>query len=135
MGDTKRSAATGKDGNAAGDERARRGNWVEVHSILLSPNERSTSVPEDTKKVPMEMWVRGFLLEEEAGIGEEVEVETAIGRRLRGSLSNAHPGYRHSFGESLPELQRIGKQLREIMHDDHAPMRGGGAHPEEADHV
>lgn len=111
MGETERAAVSGGDGTA------RKGDWVEVHSILLSPEERSPKVPDDTKRVPLEMWARGFLLDEEAGPGDEVEIETAIGRRLRGRLSNARPGYSHSFGESIPELLRIGKQLRELARD------------------
>ncbi len=111
MGENKRAAASG------GADTARRGDWVEVHSILLSPEERSRKVPEDTKRVPLEMWARGFLIDEEAGVGDEVEIETAIGRRLHGSLSNLRPGYSHSFGESLPELLCIGKQLRDLTRD------------------
>lgn len=88
-----------------------RGAWVQIHAIILSPQERSDKIPSDTRSVPLEMWVNGFLLNETAHVGDEVEVETIIGRRVSGTLSSSRPGYTHSFGETLPELTQIGRQL------------------------
>ena len=88
--------------------------WVQIHSILLSPQERSDRIPEDTRAVPLEMWVNGFLVNDRASIGDEVEIETAIGRIVRGTLVDIHPGYTHSYGETLPELLQIGRQLRSL---------------------
>ena len=40
---------------------AKKGDWVQIHNIVLKPEERSSALPEDTKKHPLEMWVKGYL--------------------------------------------------------------------------
>ena len=42
---------------------AKKGDWVLIHKIVLSPEERAPQVPDDTKKVPLEMWIKGYLNE------------------------------------------------------------------------
>jgi hypothetical protein len=101
----------------AGGSSARRGDWVQVHRTVLEPKDRSPRLPEETMRVPLEMWVNGFLLNERAEHEEEVEIETAIGRRERGTLRQVNPGYSHSFGTTVPELLRAGMQLRGIMRE------------------
>ena len=91
-----------------------RGTWVEIHGILLRPEERAPQLPKDTAKVPLEMRARGFLSEAGA-VGEAVEVLTAAGRRLRGTLSEANPAYLHSFGAPVPELTVIGREVRPML--------------------
>ena len=39
----------------------KKGTWVQIHNIVLRPEERTGKLPEGTKKVPLEMWVKGFL--------------------------------------------------------------------------
>jgi 2-amino-4-ketopentanoate thiolase alpha subunit len=85
------------------------GTWVEVEMIVLKPEERAPSLPEDTRKVPYVMRVSGFLLED-AALGQEVRVRTRIGRELSGQLVTVNPGYSHTFGETVPELLMIGTQ-------------------------
>jgi hypothetical protein len=96
---------------------ARKGDWVQIHRTVLNPEERSGRLPEETKQVPLEMWINGFLADDRAAVGEEVEIETAIYRRERGTLSAVNPGYSHSFGTTVPELLRAGMQLRGIMRE------------------
>ena len=43
--------------------------WVIIHNIVLTPEERAAQVPEDTKKVSLEMWVKGFI-QSDASIGD-----------------------------------------------------------------
>jgi hypothetical protein len=93
---------------------ANKGQWVLVHNIVLKPEERAPQVPDDTKKVPLEMWVKGFLLNN-ANIGEQVEIETITGRKLSGKLIEIEPSHEHSFGKFVPELLQIGLQLKEIL--------------------
>ena len=52
------------------------------------------------------------------GIGDEVEIETAVGRREKGTLVEVNPYYTHSYGKFVPEIIMIDKQLREIMGGD-----------------
>ena len=91
---------------------AKKGNWVRIHNIVLKPEDRSPNLPEDTKEVPLEMWDKGFLLNESANIGDIVEVETYIGRKVEGKLVEINPYYEHDFGKCVPELLYIGRQLR-----------------------
>ncbi|MDY7029001.1 MAG: 2-amino-4-oxopentanoate thiolase subunit OrtA [Spirochaetota bacterium] len=96
---------------------ARKGDWVQIHRIILPQEERAERVPEDTRKVPLEMWMNGFLVPEKAAIGDEVEIRTAIGRSERGVLLRVNPGYEHSFGKTVPELLQIGVQLRSLLRE------------------
>ncbi|HBE7932979.1 TPA: 2-amino-4-ketopentanoate thiolase, partial [Clostridioides difficile] len=59
--------------------------WVIIHNIVLTPEERAPQVPEDTKKVSLEMWVKGFI-QSDASIGDLVEVKTITGRLVKGNL-------------------------------------------------
>lgn len=97
-----------------------KGCWVEIHSIVLPAGQRAPHVPDDTHRVPLEMRVKGFLLEA-ACCGEEVEIVTTVGRRLRGRLSSANPAYDHTFGPPIPELSAIGGELRAILRERGRP--------------
>ncbi len=92
----------------------KKGEWVRIHKIILEPAERAPQVPEDTKKVPLELWVKGFL-QADAEPGDEVSVETVTGRKETGTLIEANPYYGHGFGKFIPELLAIDKQVREIV--------------------
>ena len=92
----------------------KKGEWVRIHKIILQPSERAPQVPDDTKKVPLEMWVKGYL-DDDADIGGEVSVTTATGRKETGKLLEVNPSYGHGFGDFVPELLTIDKQVREIL--------------------
>ena len=87
--------------------KAKKGDWVRIHNTVLKPEDRSPNLPEDTKKVPLEMWVKGYLIDEEANIGDEVEIETYIGRNTKGTLLEINPIYKLDYGKSLPEILYI----------------------------
>lgn len=91
-----------------------KGAWVEVHRIVLPAGERAPQVPEDTGRLPLEMRIKGFLVEP-ASLGEQAEISTASGRRVRGTLAEANPAYGHGFGEPVPELTAIGCEVRAIL--------------------
>lgn len=93
---------------------ANKGDWVRIHSVILKPDERAPQVPEDTSKVPLEMWVKGRLLQE-AEIGETVRIRTAAGREVSGTLLSGGLDYNHSFGNFVPELHQIGPMLRQKL--------------------
>ena len=92
----------------------KKGEWVRIHSIILKAEERTAKLPDDTKQCDLEMWTKGFLLQD-AEIGDEVEVETAVGRIDRGTLVEVHPYYTHSYGTFVPEIVEIDRKLNEIM--------------------
>lgn len=93
---------------------AQKGDWVQIHQIVLQPEERAPQVPEDTKQVPLELWVKGFALNE-AKIGEQIEIETTTGRNVKGELVAVNPKYIHSFGEFVPELLQVDKTVKGIL--------------------
>ena len=94
---------------------ANKGDWVRIHAVVLKAEERTAKIPDDTQKCDLEMWTKGFLLNDSAEIGDEVEVETAVGRIEKGTLIEVNPYYTHSYGKFVPELIQIDKQLRTLM--------------------
>lgn len=94
---------------------AKKGGWVRIYDVVLTSEERAPQVPDDTKNVPLERWVTGLLVEDTAEIGDKVTVETLTGRKVTGELVEIAPTYRHSFGNHVPELLKIGRDLREIL--------------------
>jgi len=95
--------------------KAIKGDWVRIYDIVLTSKERAPQVPDDTKQVPLEMWNKGFLLDEEAKIGDKVTVETYIGRIIEGELIEINPAYDHNYGKCIPELLYIGRQTRALL--------------------
>ncbi|MBN2219919.1 MAG: 2-amino-4-ketopentanoate thiolase [Kosmotogaceae bacterium] len=88
-----------------------KGQWVQIHRVILTAGERAPSVPEDTKEVPLELRVRGFLLEEKSEVGETVTIETPSGRKVSGKLEAVEPAHTHNFGDYIPELSEAGNDL------------------------
>jgi hypothetical protein len=97
--------------------KAIKGDWVRIYDIVLTSDERAPQVPDDTKIVPLEMWNKGFLLDDQAEIGDKVRVETYIGRKIEGELIEINPAYDHNYGICIPELLYIGRQARELLEE------------------
>jgi hypothetical protein len=95
---------------------AKKGDWVQIHIVVLKPGERSEKVPEDTQKVPLELRAKGFI-ERDANKGEQVDIITYTGRKLNGTLVAINPEYGHDFGRPVPELVNIGRELRQILQE------------------
>jgi hypothetical protein len=102
----------------------KKNSWVRIHSIILEPGERAPQVPEDTKRVPLEMWVKGFL-RQDTELGGVAEVTTRTGRVETGVVLEENPGYRHGFGNFVPELLTVSAQARELV------FEAGGEVPRE----
>ncbi len=90
------------------------GQWVEIHSVILDPQERSPDVPDDTKKVPLESWIKGWALGP-GTVGREIEIKTPANRVVKGTLIRVNPGYTHTFGPGVPELSTVGQELRAML--------------------
>ena len=95
-------------------EAVAKGVWVEVHGTVLPAGQRAPQVPQDTQGVPLEMRVKGLLVAP-AALGEEAEIVTPTGRKLRGRLAAVNPAYTHSFGAPIPELSGIGGEVKAIL--------------------
>ena len=90
------------------------GSWVEIHSIVLSAEQRAVHIPENTKGVALEMRVKGFLVGA-AALGDQVEIVTLAGRRISGTLAAIHPSYAHGFGAPIAALQAIGGEIKTLL--------------------
>jgi hypothetical protein len=89
----------------------KKGSFVEVRKVLLEPADRAEHLPEETKKVPLEARIRGFLLKD-SNLGEEAEIETHIGRTVRGTLVAVDPPFTYGFGKPVRELMDVSRELR-----------------------
>jgi hypothetical protein len=90
---------------------SRIGEFVEITWIAIAANERAANIPESTRQVPLVARVKGFALER-GEVGQEINVLTLTGRKIRGTLLAVLPRHSHGFGEPQPELLRIGSELR-----------------------
>lgn len=97
---------------------AKRGEWVQIETVILPVGERAPQVPDDTKQVPLMMWVKGFLDMDSCDIGAQAQIRTVNERRVSGKLKAILPTYEHNFGIPQPELMSIGLELK-------AMLRGG----------
>lgn len=95
----------------------RKGTWVEVEEVVLMPGERASAIPEDTRRTPLMVWIRGNCLSD-CNVGEETEIKTLTGRIVKGVVVQEKPAYTHSFGEYIEEIQFIGSQARAILFDN-----------------
>ncbi len=91
-----------------------KGKWVQIHNVVLEASERAPQVPDDTKKVPLEMWVKGYL-QTEAEIGEKCTIITATGREVEGTLVGVEIPYEHNYGEFVEELNVVRDQVKGIL--------------------
>lgn len=89
-----------------------KGTWVEIKQVVLQPEERAQSMPEETRKTPYILRASGFLLED-TELGQPARIRTIIGRELNGTLITVNPSYSHSFGTTVPELLTIGTEYEE----------------------
>lgn len=89
------------------------GDLVYIEKIVLPAGERAPSVPEDTAKVPLIAYCKGFL-KEDAMTGDEAVIETFIGREVKGRVMSKDPAYVHTYGDVVPELLKISRSVREI---------------------
>ena len=97
----------------------KKGTWVNLHKIILEPENRAAGIPEDTAAVPLIMWVSGFL-QGDSNIGQEATIRTRMNRIETGILEEANPSTKVGYGEYVPEIINIGLQARDILF-------GGGA--------
>lgn len=94
---------------------AKKGEWVEIKNLILRPEERSTNLPEDTRKTPLSMWVRGFLETDKAKLGDEVEIITLAERKISGKLVEMAPRHNYDYGDTIVELIHIGEELKKEL--------------------
>lgn len=94
-----------------------KGTYVRIRRTLLEPTERSNNLPEETKKVPFKMWVKGYLLEE-ADLFDIVKIKTITGRFETGRLKEVEPPYKHSYGDFVAEIMTLKDIIINDMYGD-----------------
>ena len=87
---------------------------MRIHRVILPAEDRTASLPEDTKRVPFEMWVKGHLLED-GEIGDQVAVRTVSGRTEHGTLIEVDPQFDVNFGRFVPEVLEMDVRLRAAL--------------------
>jgi len=95
----------------------RKGAWVRIRKTVLNPEERAENIPEETRKVPLFLWTKGYLLED-AEIGSGVKIKTPTGRIEAGTLLEENPAFRHDYGPFVPEILKIREIVREELAGD-----------------
>jgi 2-amino-4-ketopentanoate thiolase alpha subunit len=80
-----------------------KGKYVRLRKHVLLPDDRAANIPDDTKKVPLKMWVKGNLIHE-SELFEEAQVKTTTGRIVKGELKEVEPKYKHSYGDFIEEI-------------------------------
>jgi hypothetical protein len=104
--------------------RCKAGDWVEVERVLLEPADRSKNLPPETADKPLRLWIKGFA-QAAGALGDPMTIETMTGRLVEGSLSAINPGYFHTFGNPIPELARVGLDLRARLAEYHVAQTVG----------
>lgn len=88
--------------------------WVEIEWTVLEPQDRSQKIPDETRRTAYRARTRGYA-PGNPEIGDEVEVTTVSGRRLRGQVLSLRPGYEHSFGRPEPAWLEMQRSIRDLV--------------------
>lgn len=96
---------------------ANKNTWVQIEKIVLKPEERASNLPEDTKKVPLMMWVKGYF-QADAHLGDIVTIKTLSGRSEQGLLVCENPVYKHDYGDFVPEILEINQMVKKLLFGD-----------------
>ncbi|MGD9605317.1 MAG: 2-amino-4-oxopentanoate thiolase subunit OrtA [Bacilli bacterium] len=91
--------------------------WVQIEKIVLNPDQRATNLPQDTKKVPLIMWVKGYL-QNDGNMGDLVTIKTLTGRLEQGTLVAHNPAFKHDYGDFVPEILEINQMVKHILFGD-----------------
>ena len=94
---------------------AKKDDWVEIEQILLTPEQRAPQVTEDTKKTPLKQWIKGYLINDNAIVGDMIEIQTMSGRYVKGILSEINPAYIHNYGSQIKELLDVSRELKQKL--------------------
>lgn len=89
-----------------------KGTFVRIEKTILKPEERTSKIPDDTKKVPFKMWTKGFL-QHDCEMNGEAAIITVARRQDTGTLVEVHPFYELNYGEFLPEIAEIDKVIKD----------------------
>jgi hypothetical protein len=95
----------------------KKGSYVEISQVILDQEDRAKNIPEDTKKTPLKLWAKGWLLEN-CDFNKCASIKTVTGRILEGEITEVNPEYTHDFGEFIPEIMSIGINAKALLWGD-----------------
>lgn len=93
----------------------KRDDFVVIELVILPVGQRAPQVPEDTAKTPLIAFTKGWLLDEEAEVGDKVKVKAISGRLVEGTLTNRGLAPVHDYGDFVPELLQVHEQVRGLL--------------------
>lgn len=96
---------------------AKQGDWVEIQNVVSNPDKGIKNLRNNKKETPSVQWIRGFMLTKEATIGDEVEIETMVGRNAKGCLCSVNPRYIYDSGEPIKELIQVKMELQKEIEE------------------
>lgn len=79
---------------------------VQIERVILKCTERAENLPEDTKKVPLKMRVKGKLLLD-SNLDAFVKIITQTNRIEEGYLIMKEPYFEHSYGLYVKVLEKV----------------------------
>ena len=92
----------------------KKGDYGQIKTLVLRPEQRLENIPEDTKQVPCSQWVKGRLCFT-TEMYETVNVTTATGRIVYGELREVNPNYKIYYGDFVDELMRSRETIMSEM--------------------
>lgn len=95
----------------------KRNTWVQIEKEILLPNQRYSTLPEDTRQCPLIMWVKGYLLED-SELGRLVKIKTKTNRIEEGRLVLVNPSYKHNYGNYIEEISEIDKIVLKALYGE-----------------
>lgn len=90
----------------------KKGSFVRIEKIILHAEERTSKIPDETKKTPFKMWTKGFLLED-TELNSKAKIITKSNRQDEGTLIEVDPMYELNYGQYLEEMTRIDQILKD----------------------
>jgi hypothetical protein len=94
----------------------KKGDYVRIKRVVLEPSDRSSNIPDDTKQLPLIMWVKGFLLVD-ATVGDLVQVKTITGRIENGLLLDGGLVYDVNYGDFVPEILTMDAYFKDLLEE------------------
>lgn len=94
----------------------KKGDYVVVQRVVLTAQQRAPQVPEDTAQQPLIALFKGFLEDESAVPGDEVNVVTMSGRKDRAVLTARDPSAQHTYGRYVDELMQVHRQVCDLLY-------------------
>ncbi|MFA7507344.1 MAG: 2-amino-4-oxopentanoate thiolase subunit OrtA, partial [Bacilli bacterium] len=79
---------------------------VQIERVVLKSVERTGNLPDDTKRVPLKMKLKGRLVTK-SNLGDYVKIVTQTNRIDEGYLIDVEPYFKHDYGHYVEVLDEV----------------------------